>query len=221
MLCASFCICSDGGELICCEGCPASFHKECVGLDAIPEGDWFCPTCCCCVCSKSTVSTTVFEELMLICDQCEREFHVKCIDEKLTRLPKGDWFCCAGCRELHRNIRGLCEQGEVRRAIGGTTGVGGDGDFSDDFSFLWLSGREAKRDEHRKLQLKRCTEVVGECFLPMKDAKTQKNLIPLIVQVSPARPGLLHTLPFFPLSLSLLRFRSERRRDRGDAGRSC
>jgi len=167
-------ICSDGGELICCEGCPASFHKECVGLDAIPEGDWFCPTCRCCVCAKSTVSTTVFEELMLICDQCEREFHVKCVEEKLTRLPKGDWFCGGGCRALNRDIRGLCEMGEVQK--------------EGDFSYLWLSGKEAKKDELRRAQLKRCTEVVGECFLPMKDRKTQRNLIPLIVRGSKSPP---------------------------------
>lgn len=44
-----FClICSLGGDLICCETCPATFHTECIGLAEIPGDDWFCPACSCC-----------------------------------------------------------------------------------------------------------------------------------------------------------------------------
>ena len=43
-------ICKDGGELLCCDRCPRSFHPICLGLtdeqvDALPEGDWYCPQC--------------------------------------------------------------------------------------------------------------------------------------------------------------------------------
>jgi hypothetical protein len=39
--------CGEGGDLICCETCPAVWHIECLSpkLDSAPEGDWFCPTC--------------------------------------------------------------------------------------------------------------------------------------------------------------------------------
>uniref|UniRef100_A0A6U5IWQ3 PHD-type domain-containing protein n=2 Tax=Corethron hystrix TaxID=216773 RepID=A0A6U5IWQ3_9STRA len=39
--------CGRGGELVCCDGCPGTFHKECVGFSRgeIPEGEWLCPEC--------------------------------------------------------------------------------------------------------------------------------------------------------------------------------
>eukprot|EP01139_Manchomonas_bermudensis_P009924 Amastigsp_a339698_90.p1 type:complete len:358 gc:universal Amastigsp_a339698_90:32-1105(+) len=32
--------------LLLCDGCDASWHPECARVDAIPDGDWFCPLCC-------------------------------------------------------------------------------------------------------------------------------------------------------------------------------
>lgn len=37
--------CSLGGDLLCCESCPAAYHPKCVGLDSVPEGQWFCRDC--------------------------------------------------------------------------------------------------------------------------------------------------------------------------------
>ncbi|KAL1523161.1 hypothetical protein AB1Y20_018116 [Prymnesium parvum] len=41
--------CKDGGDLICCDSCPRSFHFECLVPPMrhadMPEGDWFCPLC--------------------------------------------------------------------------------------------------------------------------------------------------------------------------------
>ena len=34
-----------GGDLICCESCPAAYHPKCVGMENIPEGNWFCRDC--------------------------------------------------------------------------------------------------------------------------------------------------------------------------------
>ena len=40
-------MCNEGGELICCDTCPQSFHLACAGLEKVPEGDeWNCETCC-------------------------------------------------------------------------------------------------------------------------------------------------------------------------------
>jgi PHD-finger len=41
-------ICGLEGDLLCCDGCPASYHRRCIGLfelDALPEGRWMCPEC--------------------------------------------------------------------------------------------------------------------------------------------------------------------------------
>ena len=37
--------CGDGGELICCDGCPAVLHPACAGEDGIPVGEFFCVPC--------------------------------------------------------------------------------------------------------------------------------------------------------------------------------
>ncbi|XP_067132967.1 bromodomain adjacent to zinc finger domain protein 1A isoform X2 [Centruroides vittatus] len=40
-------VCSKGGTLICCDGCPLAFHLECVNppLRRVPRGVWNCPKC--------------------------------------------------------------------------------------------------------------------------------------------------------------------------------
>ncbi|CAH1785103.1 unnamed protein product [Owenia fusiformis] len=37
-------LCSEGGTLLCCESCPASFHAECLEIP-FPEESWFCSSC--------------------------------------------------------------------------------------------------------------------------------------------------------------------------------
>jgi chromodomain-helicase-DNA-binding protein 4 len=40
-------VCRDGGELLCCDRCPSSYHMHCLipPMTIIPEDDWFCPRC--------------------------------------------------------------------------------------------------------------------------------------------------------------------------------
>uniref|UniRef100_A0A8D0VP65 Autoimmune regulator n=1 Tax=Sus scrofa TaxID=9823 RepID=A0A8D0VP65_PIG len=40
-------VCRDGGELICCDGCPRAFHLACLSppLRDIPSGTWRCSSC--------------------------------------------------------------------------------------------------------------------------------------------------------------------------------
>uniref|UniRef100_A0A6Q2YUL2 DNA helicase n=1 Tax=Esox lucius TaxID=8010 RepID=A0A6Q2YUL2_ESOLU len=45
-----FCrVCKDGGELLCCDTCPSSYHIHCLNppLPDIPNGEWLCPRCMC------------------------------------------------------------------------------------------------------------------------------------------------------------------------------
>ena len=38
-------VCLEGGEVICCDTCPAVYHLECVELKKVPRGKWSCPGC--------------------------------------------------------------------------------------------------------------------------------------------------------------------------------
>lgn len=52
-----FCrVCKDGGELLCCDACPSSYHIHCLNppLPEIPNGEWLCPRC-----TVSSCSTTL------------------------------------------------------------------------------------------------------------------------------------------------------------------
>jgi len=42
-------LCGDGGELLCCDSCPSSYHTYCCvpAIEDVPEGDWHCPRCTC------------------------------------------------------------------------------------------------------------------------------------------------------------------------------
>ncbi|KNC48644.1 uncharacterized protein AMSG_00421 [Thecamonas trahens ATCC 50062] len=41
------CACGAGGDLICCDSCPNSFHLDCLepALEKVPAGSWYCNAC--------------------------------------------------------------------------------------------------------------------------------------------------------------------------------
>lgn len=32
-------------------------------------------------------------EQTLLCDECNKGWHMRCLKPKLTQIPQGDWFC--------------------------------------------------------------------------------------------------------------------------------
>ncbi|KAJ4839433.1 hypothetical protein Tsubulata_025340 [Turnera subulata] len=58
-------ICDNGGDLLCCDTCPNTYHLECLNppLEFVPPGDWQCPSCC----KEADIST--------------RSHHLKCSKE--------------------------------------------------------------------------------------------------------------------------------------------
>ncbi|KAL2981673.1 hypothetical protein AAZX31_13G303000 [Glycine max] len=152
-------ICEDGGDLLCCDGCPRAFHIDCVPLPCIPSGSWYCKYCqnvfqkdrhgqhevnalaaagriagpdilelmnkrCirvvktvevdhggCALCSRPNFSKSFGPRTVIICDQCEKEYHVGCLKEhnmeNLEKLPEGNWFCSGNCSHIHTALTDL------------------------------------------------------------------------------------------------------------------
>jgi len=103
-------ICDFGGDLVLCDRCPSAFHLGCLGLDRVPDGDWFCPTCSCKICYQPKCKQECADgndNNFLVCVQCEQKFHFGCV--KATRfgsshtesnVKKKNWFCSVVCGNM-------------------------------------------------------------------------------------------------------------------------
>ena len=89
-----------------CRRCYKGFHTDCLGLDdlAIDDGDfWRCAKCVedvekvdatsCSICGG-----TSDDENMLLCDNCEKGFHMYCLSPIVAVVPSGEWFC-GNCKQ--------------------------------------------------------------------------------------------------------------------------
>ncbi|CAG8562890.1 15589_t:CDS:2 [Acaulospora morrowiae] len=84
-----------------CSQCHRKYHPICLGLTtprllvSIESYQWQCNDCkTCSVCKSSGDEAT-----LLICDDCDRAWHLDCSEPKVTEVPQGPWLCslCAQC----------------------------------------------------------------------------------------------------------------------------
>ncbi|CAI9780731.1 unnamed protein product [Fraxinus pennsylvanica] len=66
----------------------------------------------CAVCGGDDFIASEFNDrTVIICDQCEKDYHVGCLREQkmddLKELPKDKWFCCTSCRSIHSALQDL------------------------------------------------------------------------------------------------------------------
>ncbi|KAI0671551.1 hypothetical protein C8Q78DRAFT_1029512 [Trametes maxima] len=79
--------------MVSCVDCGRSGHPSCMGLDnmgdAMRSYDWQCTTCkSCSVCRRKGN-----EASMLICDFCDRGWHMSCFRPPFREPPEGRWHC--------------------------------------------------------------------------------------------------------------------------------
>ncbi|XP_010510707.1 PREDICTED: uncharacterized protein LOC104786928 [Camelina sativa] len=236
-------ICRDGGELLCCDTCPRSYHTVCASLPSLPSERWSCKYCVnmverekfvdsnrnaiaagrvqgvdaiaeitkrcirivssfeselpsvCVLCRGHSFCRLGFNSrTVIICDQCEKEFHVGCLKEHniadLKELPEERWFCSLGCENINTTLGNLIVRGEEKLSnnilnfIKKKEKLNEEG-CSDDNTTLdirWsvLSGKLASSDD-TKVLLAKAVSILHERFDPISESGTRGDLIPAMV----------------------------------------
>lgn len=171
-------LCGDGGELICCDNCPSTFHQACLSKQEVPEGSWYCPMCTCRICGdlvNDKEASSSFPALK--CSQCDRKYHKTCTKEKDIRGGAIDnWFCGGSCQEVF---------------VGLQSRVGFTNHIADGYSWTLLRciQDDPKLHSAQRFALKaECNSklavaltIMEECFLSMVDPRTGIDMIPHVL----------------------------------------
>ncbi|KAL0909834.1 hypothetical protein M5K25_020734 [Dendrobium thyrsiflorum] len=171
--------CADGGELICCDSCPSTYHQACLYLQELPEGSWYCPNCCCAVCGSVLNAPGDSGSIATIeCSQCEQRYHETCIKDRIRCDAVGSnmWFCGQKCLQVYTGLHSL---------------VGVTNCMNDGLSWTILKCSHDDKKVHSALKTALMAEcniklaialsIMEESFLPMWDPRTGKNLLPLVI----------------------------------------
>ncbi|XP_019456250.1 PREDICTED: uncharacterized protein LOC109357022 [Lupinus angustifolius] len=168
-------VCQSGGDLILCDQCPSAFHKECLGLKDIPDGDWFCPSCHCPICRKITTEKTE-EGRFLTCSQCEYKYHLGCLrnrtDQSRGYLPLEQCLCGKECEQIYTGLNKL---------LGKPILVGGDNltwtllkYVNSESSDVHNTTNDFLAECYSKLSV--AVSVMHECFEPVHSPSSTRDL---------------------------------------------
>ncbi|KAB2614669.1 hypothetical protein D8674_021257 [Pyrus ussuriensis x Pyrus communis] len=204
-------ICEAGGDLLCCDNCPRAFHKEkyvehnpnavaagrVAGVDPIEQITNRCIRIVttfdeklggCALCSSHEFSGLDFGPgTVILCDQCEKEYHVGCLKDKgiedMKELPKDKWFCCSDCLRVHSALQKLVAHGEQKLPDSLLNVVrkkhnkkGPESGANLDIKWRVLNGKMSTDDESVQL-LSNALEIFHDRFSPIIDPTSRQDFI--------------------------------------------
>ncbi|KFK42868.1 hypothetical protein AALP_AA1G049400 [Arabis alpina] len=170
-------ICGDGGDLICCDGCPSTYHQSCLGVEVLPLGDWHCPNCTCKFCDAAVDSGGEDGNhlSLLSCNMCERRYHQSCMSEleahKVQSFGSASSFCGPKCLELFEKLQKY---------------LGVKNELEGGYSWSLIHRVDTDSDKNSQLSAQRIVNnsklavglaIMDECFLPIIDRRSGVNLI--------------------------------------------
>ncbi|KAG6394936.1 hypothetical protein SASPL_145527 [Salvia splendens] len=172
-------ICGDGGDLICCDGCPSTFHQICLGIQMLPSGDWHCPNCICKYCGLANENTA--EEIDISdgelnrCNFCDKKYHNSC-SERAHPQPNSciTSFCGLKCQEIYDRLQKILGTKHELEA-----GISWSIIQRSDVSDASQRGFPSRVECNSKLAV--ALSVMDECFLPIIDTRSGINIIHNVV----------------------------------------
>ncbi|WCJ29326.1 Acyl-CoA N-acyltransferase with RING/FYVE/PHD-type zinc finger protein [Euphorbia peplus] len=165
-------VCADGGELLCCEGCPSTFHLTCTEMMEVPKEKWYCHYCKCKYCGDESNSK---EQEHFACFQCYRKLHFKCYRIRgLVDLNKDrcGLDCSSTCKEVAQKLRSMVG---VKEPIG------------EGYSWSLIRRMDAfeLQDDHERMvnnsEIALAVEVLNESFMTFIDRYTGINILESVV----------------------------------------
>ncbi|KAJ0035892.1 hypothetical protein Pint_24823 [Pistacia integerrima] len=185
-------ICGDGGDLICCDGCPSTFHQNCLDIQMLPAGDWHCPNCTCKFCGSAGEDIDEGSDVttcsLLTCSMCEKKYHKLCMHD-MDAVPvysncSVTFFCGQTCREVSISSCFLEFSFLLFEHLQKYLGVKQELESGFSWSLIHRTGEDSdtmlrglpqRVESNSKLAV--ALTVMDECFLPIVDRRSGVNLI--------------------------------------------
>ncbi|KAL5211167.1 hypothetical protein ABZP36_022014 [Zizania latifolia] len=154
----------------------------------------------CALCKQKDFNNAVFDErTVILCDQCEKEYHVGCLGSQwqvdLKELPEGEWFCCHSCSEIRSSLDNIISDGaqilpesdiDIIRKKHEMKGLSMD--TNTDLRWRLLAGRSASEDGD--LLLSAAVPIIHQSFDPIIEVHSGRDLIPEMVNGRRPKEGM-------------------------------